>query len=70
MVENAKQRNRVLTESQESFPLATKTTDGLFIMYMQSVENTKEKSKEMKLKSKSKQEAKPRHFSSFTLEPC
>lgn len=39
-------------------------------MYMQSEENAKEKSKEMKLKSKSKQEANPKHFSSFTLEPC
>lgn len=55
---------------RRAFPWQLKTTDGLFIMYMQSEENAKERSKEMKLKSKRKQEANPKHFSSFTLEPC
>lgn len=64
--ENAKERKECSQNPRKAFYWQLKDTDGLFIMYMQNVGNTKGRSKEVKLKSKSKQEASPKCFSSFT----
>lgn len=51
--ENAKERKECSQNPRQAFHWQLKDTDGLFIMYMQNVGNTKGSSKEVKLKSKS-----------------